>query len=339
MRLGFTYDLKDDYLAAGLSPEQAAEFDSVDTIDAIDDALRSLGHDVDRIGRIESLVQRLARGDRWDLVFNIAEGVRGFGRESAVPALLDQYDIPSTFSDPLACAVTLHKPSAKRILRDAGVPTCDFAVVEREQDAARVDLTFPVFAKPSAEGTSKGIGPDAKITNAAALKDVCARLLREHNQPVLVERYLPGREFTVGVLGTGPNARAVACLEIEMVRGRADSLDVYTYLNKEEYDTHVRYFLAHDDLAQRANDVALQAWRTLGCRDGGRVDLRCDEHGAPQVMEINPLPGLHPVRSDLPIMWSQLGRDYNDLIAAILESAAERVRTTPTRRETQPCAS
>lgn len=339
MRLGFTYDLKDDYLAAGFSPEQAAEFDSVDTIDAIDGALASLGHDVDRIGRLESLVQRLVRGERWDLVFNIAEGIRGFGRESAVPALLDQYDIPCTFSDPLACAVTLHKPSAKRILRDAGVPTCDFAVVEREDDLKGVRLPFPVFAKPSAEGTSKGIGPDAKITSTSALKDVCVRLLREHSQPVLVERYLPGREFTVGVLGTGERARAVASLEIEMVKGRADSLDVYTYLNKEEYDTHVRYFLAHDDLARRAGEVALHAWRTLGCRDGGRVDLRCDERGEPQVMEINPLPGLHPVRSDLPIMWTQLGRRYDDLIAEIVESASRRIAPVACRPEARPCAS
>ncbi len=339
MRIGLVYDLKDDYLAAGFSPEQAAEFDSVDTIDAIDEAIRSRGHETDRIGRIASLVRRLARGDQWDLVFNIAEGVRGFGREAAVPALLDQYGIPCTFSDPLACAVTLHKPSAKRILRDAGVPTCDFAVVEREEDAALVGLPFPVFAKPSAEGTSKGIGPDAKAADPSELQTLCARLLREHRQSVLVERFLPGREFTVGVLGTGERARGVASLEIAMVRGRADATDVYTYLNKEEYDTHVRYFLAEDEVARRAAEIAIRAWRTLGCRDGGRVDLRCDEHGEPQVMEINPLPGLHPERSDLPIMWTQLGRTYPDLIGSILESAMERVGTNAGRAETQACGS
>lgn len=337
MRVGLTYDLKDDYRDAGFSEEQAAEFDSIDTIDAIDHALQARGFQTDRVGRLETLMGRLSRGDRWDLVFNIAEGIRGFGRESVVPALLEQFDIPYTFSDPLACAVTLHKPTAKRVLRDAGVPTCAFSVVEREEDAQLVDLPFPVFAKPSAEGTSKGIGPDAKAGNPAELRALCARLLREHQQSVLVERYLPGREFTVGVLGTGDRARVVAGLEVEMVRGLADSADVYTYLNKEEYDTRVKYFLAHDDVAKRAGETALLAWRALGCRDGGRVDLRCDERGEPQVMEINPLPGLHPLRSDLPIMWTQLGRAYPDLIGAIIESAMLRAKSMRACSESRSC--
>src|SRR5688572_27418085 len=157
MLIGLTYDLRQDYLDDGYTAEQTAEFDSHITIDAIESALRGLGHQTDRIGRVTSLVERLARGDRWDLVFNIAEGLHGIGREAQVPALLDAYSIPYTFSDPLVCALSLHKALAKRVVRDLGLPTADFTVIEAPADSARVTLPFPLFAKPIAEGTSKGV--------------------------------------------------------------------------------------------------------------------------------------------------------------------------------------
>src|SRR5690606_30129911 len=142
MRIGLTYDLRDDYLAEGYHPHEVAEFDRADTIDALEAAIRAAGHETDRIGSAYRLIERLARADepRWDLVFNIAEGLRGYGRESLVPSLLDAYDIPYTFSDPLVCAATLHKAVAKHIMRDCGVPTPDFAVVERPQDIASINL-------------------------------------------------------------------------------------------------------------------------------------------------------------------------------------------------------
>src|SRR5688572_3644321 len=129
MLIGLTYDLRQDYLDDGYTPEQTAEFDSRVTIDGIESALRDLGHQTDRIGRVTWLVERLARGDRWDLVFNIAEGLHGIGREAQVPALLDAYSIPYTFSDPLVCTISLHKPTTKRVVRDLGIPTPDFWVV------------------------------------------------------------------------------------------------------------------------------------------------------------------------------------------------------------------
>lgn len=193
MRIGLTYDLRAEYLAAGFSEEETAEFDRPDTIDALDQALRSLGHGTDRIGSARQLIQRLARGDRWDLVFNIAEGLHGSARESQVPAILDVYDIPYTFSDPLVLAVCLHKGLTKLAIRSAGLPTPDFAVVERTEDLARIDLPFPLFAKPVAEGTGKGIGPSSKLGDRAALERVCRELLDRYHQPVLVETFLPGR--------------------------------------------------------------------------------------------------------------------------------------------------
>jgi D-alanine-D-alanine ligase len=178
--IGLTYDLRTDYLAAGYSAEETAEFDGIATIDAIDAALRGCGHQTDRIGNGRQLVQRLASGDRWDLVFNIAEGLHGAAREAQVPAILDLYEIPYTFSDPLVMALCLHKGLTKTAVARAGVPTSPFALVETIEDVETVDLPYPLFAKPVAEGTGKGITAESKITDRDALRRVCRRLLERH---------------------------------------------------------------------------------------------------------------------------------------------------------------
>ena len=331
MRIGFAYDLKDDYLAAGMAPDLAAEFDARDTIDAIAGAIVDAGHTVDRIGSARALIRRLDRGDRWDLVFNIAESTGGFGREALVPALLEAYDIPYTMSDPLVCAVTLHKASAKRILRDAGLPTPRFAVVDDPRDLARLDalgdraLRYPLFAKPIAEGSSKGIEGDAKCSTPAQLERLCRHLLERYRQPVLVEEFLPGREVTVGVLGTGDRARAVGVEEVTMLEGAEP--EVYSFKNKVDWEGKVQCRLATGPIADEASRLAVATWRVLGARDCGRVDLRADADGRLQVLEVNPLPGLRPGYSDLCLIWEFQGRAYNDLIRQVLESALLRVRS------------
>jgi D-alanine-D-alanine ligase len=157
LKIGITYDLREDYLIEGYSEEETAEFDRAETIEAIDQTLKELGYRTDRIGHLKSLTRRLAAGDRWDLVFNIAEGLRGFGREAQIPALLDAYDIPYTFSDPLVLALTLHKGMTKHVIRDMGIPTPDFSIIEKEDQITGICLSYPLFAKPVAEGTGKGI--------------------------------------------------------------------------------------------------------------------------------------------------------------------------------------
>ncbi len=322
MKVGLTYDLRTDYLAEGYGELETAEFDRPDTIDAIERAIREMGFETDRIGHFRHLVERVARGDRWDFVFNIAEGMHGIGRESQVPALLDAYEIPYVFSDPLVNALTLHKGHAKRVVRDAGVPTADFFVVENESDIARVDLPFPVFAKPVAEGTAKGIDRTSKIKSPAELRAACVRLLAEYRQPVLVETFLPGREFTVGIVGTGSSARVVGTMEIILL-DQADP-EIYTYTNKEHCEELVKYQRADDDMARRAEEVSLEAYRILGCRDGGRVDVRADARGEVKFLEVNPLAGLHPEHSDLPIICTLYGISYAELMRMIMDSALER---------------
>jgi D-alanine-D-alanine ligase len=322
MRVGLVYDLRDDYRALGFADEELAEFDFPGTIDAIDGALRALGHETERVGNVRVLAGRLAAGARWDLVFNTAEGVRGFGREAQAPALLDAFEVAYTFCDPLAAALTLHKGMAKRVLRDAGVPTAPFHVVGNEEDLATVALAFPLFVKPVAEGTAKGIDAGSRVADAAALAARCRLVWAKYAQPALVEPYLPGREFTVGVLGDGDGAHAIGTLEL-VLRASAEP-DVYSYLNKELSEERVDLPLADAASAVLVEPVALAAWRVLGGRDAGRIDVRLDAAGAPMVLELNPLPGLHPTHSDLPILWSALGRRYEALIDAIVTSASAR---------------
>ena len=324
MRIGITYDLREDYLTDGFSEEEMAEFDREDTIQAIEQTLQDLGYETDRIGNIKNLTRRLAAGDRWDMVFNIAEGFRGFGREAQVPALLDAYEIPYTFSDPLVLCLTLHKAMTKAVVRDLGIPTPDFRVVERMSDLEMFDLPFPMFAKPVAEGTSKGITAASKIWSESQLISVCARSLFAYKQPVLVEAFLPGREFTVGIVGTGKDATALGVMEV-ILRETAEP-DVYSYQNKERCEELVEYRLANDAMAEKAREIALAVWRGIGCRDAGRVDIRADAGGMPNFMEVNPLAGLHPQHSDLPIIANLVGLRYRSLLEAILDSAFARIQ-------------
>lgn len=329
MKIGITYDLRHEYLAAGYSEEATAEFDRLETIEALDQTLQGLGYTTERVGHVRQLAARLVEGARWDMVFNIAEGLYGFGREAQVPALLDAYGIPYTFSDPLVLSLALHKAMTKRVVRSLGIPTPRFAVVECEADIAQVDLPLPLFAKPVAEGTSKGISAASKICSQQELSTVCCGLLHTYRQPILVETFLPGREFTVGLVGTGTQARALGVMEV-LLLDEAEP-EVYSYANKALYENRVRYRLIDDVLAAQATEVALRAWRGLGCRDAGRVDLRCDAHVRPYFLEVNPLPGLHPEHSDLPILCSLLGITYETLLQMIMESATQRLSSCAVR--------
>ncbi|HSV89424.1 MAG TPA: hypothetical protein VLH61_12360 [Bacteroidales bacterium] len=323
MIIGFTYDLKDDYLAEGFSELEVAEFDTTETIFSIRDTLENLGHSVILVGNAKALLKRLAAGERWDLVFNICEGVKGFGREAQIPAILDVFELPYVFSDPLVMSLTLHKGFTKRIIRDLGIPTAPFEIVQHVADAESVELPFPLFVKPVAEGTGKGIGHDSKISDKAELIKVCRRLLSNFSQPVLVETFLPGREITVGIVGTGDSSRVIGMMEVLWKNSGISG--IYSYHSKANYQGLIEYQVPESELYQRCAEVALASWKGLGCRDGGRIDLRLDAAGVPNFLEVNPLAGLNPVHSDLPILAGKAGIEFKELIDMILQSAMERV--------------
>lgn len=332
MRIGLVYDLRDDYRALGYSEEETAEFDSRVTIDALDASLARLGWTVVRVGRGQELAKRLVNGERYDLVFSIAEGLRGRSREAQAPALCEMFDQPYVFSDPLTMAATLDKAVAKHIARDHGIQTAPFVVIENA-DAPLPDITYPAFVKPVAEGTGKGCAGKSLVHGARFLRREAARLIEVFGQPVIVESYLSGREFTVGVVGSGAKAEAIAVMEI--VVSPAAGGGVYSFEIKEDWERFVRLDLADDAEARKAAKLALAAYRALECRDAGRIDLKSDACGSPHFLEINPIAGLHPTHSDLPILTGKAGRDYDWLIGAIVSSACARYGIIPPERRSK----
>jgi len=320
--IGFVYDSRDEYLAAGFTEEQVAEFDTEDTIHLIEAALIRLGNHVERVGNGRKLAARLASGVRWNLVFSIAEGVHGRSREAQVPAVCELFDQPYVFSDPLTMAATLDKSVAKRIVRDTGVATAPFMVMETGTEDLSGWRHYPAFVKPLAEGTGKGCERASLVETEAELKNAARALVARFSQPALVEAYLPGREFTVGIIGNGADARVIGVMEV-CVNKNAEA-GVYSFNNKEFCETLVSYHKPEDAEAVRAGDVALQAYRALGCRDAGRVDLRSNAVNEPVFLEVNPLAGLHPTHSDLPMLAEQNGIGFDDLLKMILAAARSR---------------
>ncbi len=323
MRIGLTFDLKERYLAEGYRPEEVAELDSIETIDAIDASLRTLGYLTERIGNVKDLVFALAHGKRWDLVFNIAEGLHGLCREAQIPALLDAYRIPYVFSDSLTLAVTLHKGLAKAVVYEHGVPTAAYRVVRNSGDLIGLDLPYPLFIKPVGGGTGMGIDGNSIVRYPGQLEKGVGHLLAAHGQPVLVETYLSGREFTVGITGTAGQASVVGIMEISV--DTTSDQGVYSYASKQHYKECAAYRTVDGPVAAQCAEVALGAWKALDCRDGGRVDLRMDNRQVVNFLEVNPLAGLHPIDSDLPILAGMAGIGYTQLIGRIMDSACHRL--------------
>ncbi|MBF0109094.1 MAG: D-alanine--D-alanine ligase [Magnetococcales bacterium] len=323
MRVGFVYDLRDDYLREGFSPEEVVEFDTRETLDHIEGALLRLGYTVERVGRGRELARRLADGARWDLVFSIAEGVRGRSREAQVPAVLEMFDQPYLFSDPLTMALTLDKAMAKRVIHSSGIPTPPWRVVSSLDDLPAIDLPFPLFVKPLSEGTGKGCDLESLVRDRESLPRIVAAKLERFRQPVLVETFLSGREFTVGLIGNGPRPEPLGVMEI-LLNDQADA-EVYTMTNKELSEDRVSYRLVTGFLGDRIVHLGQAAFLALGCRDVARIDFRCDAAGNPCFLEANPLPGLHRTHSDLPIIAGLAGVTYDDLMGRILAAGRQRL--------------
>jgi len=324
--IGITYDLRDWYIEKGFSMIETTEFDKISTISGIETELIRLGFEVDRIGNIFELVQRLSQGDRWDLVFNIAECMYGDGRESAIPALLDQYKIPYVFSGPVVMGISLNKYYSKLLVEAAGVPVSPGRVIKELtelDDLMNEEIDFPVFLKPVAEGTGKGITTRSLVNSKEELMTLCTELLNDYNQPVLIEEFLPGREFTVGILGHAKNASIIGGMEIICKDGLPYSNEV-----KENYEEFASYLPIDDEVREECYAVALKSWIALGGVDAGRIDLRINRAGKVCFIEANPLAGLNPHSSDLPILSRMCGKDYSYLIENIINSALLRNKLT-----------
>ncbi len=320
--IALVYDLRSEYRALGYSADAIAEFDSEETIDLIAESLARLGHRVTRIGNGRALARCLADGCRYDLVFSIAEGLGGRAREAQVPALCELYGQAYVFSDPLTLALALDKGAAKRVVREAGIATAPFALASSAEVLPELAFDYPVFVKPVAEGTGKGCELASVCHDRAQLLAAVRALHARFEQDVIIEPYLCGREFTVAIVDRGGVPQVAGVLEIAYNNG-ADA-GVYSYRNKEASETLISYGVPDDVIAAGAVECALAAYRALECRDAGRIDIRCDANGQAFFIEANPLAGLHPTHSDLPMAVIRAGHSYDWLLNAIVTSAAER---------------
>ena len=313
--------------------DEFAEWDSLETIDAVADALLGVG-EVIRLEANEDFPERL-RDTRPDIVFNIAEGQYGVNREAHIPAICEFYGIPYSGSDPLALSICLDKARAKEMLAYHGVRTAPFAVVSSMSDLAGTrKLSLPLFAKPIHEGSSKGITEKNFCRTWDELEAQTAFLLETYRQPVIVEEYLPGAEFTCAVLGNGNEASVLPIVGMNFASLPEGALPIYGFEAKWIWDRPERPLQmfdcpAHIDesLTKAIELVTLDAYRVLGCRDWSRIDVRLDAAGQPNVVEVNPLPGILPNPADnscFPKAARAAGISYNELIQSCLRFAAER---------------
>ena len=322
MRVGFTYNVKTEYtFKPGDPPDANAEFDHPDTIGVIEDAIKSRGHEVVRLGNAKSL---LGRKDPLavDIVFNIAEGYEGRNRESQVPIILEMLRVPFVGSDALTLGLTLDKILTKKVLIAEGIPTPRYAQLDAVEDAWKVDLGYPLIVKPRFEGSSKGVRDASLVNTAAELERQARWVIETYHQPALVEEFIEGTEFTVAIIGNDPPAaQPVVQIQIE---GRLELGKLfYTFERIRKGADYVCPAPIPDALRRRLEEVAVRTYTAVDCRDFGRVDIRVDRAGRPYVLEINPLPSLS-TEDVFSFVATVQGETYDDIINRVLDAAIAR---------------
>jgi D-alanine-D-alanine ligase len=330
----------------GISPDHWDDLDSEETIQAISSALEAGGH---RITFLEGDVELydVLRTLKPDICFNICEGHFGDGREAQVPAMLEMLRIPYTGSRVLTLALSLDKPMTKRVLTYHGLPTPPFQTFERLDEPLDPELHFPLFVKPSSEGTGMGVSPESIVRDESQLRGQLRRIFERFDEPALVERYIEGREVTVGVIGNlvSPVARRIPedeeaprisrglhffpPLEVDMSAYPAEEAGIYTSRIKVDLAEDFHYLCPaplNEDQVEDLNWLTAATFRVTGCLDVARVDFRLDANDGdkPYILEVNPLPGLNPHYSDLCIEAAADGWRYEDLVNRILDEATER---------------
>lgn len=332
LQVGFTFNVK-RIKPTVEGEDREAEYDSPTTLQAIREAIASHGHEVIDLEATPELPMVLATTPV-DVVFNIAEGFRGRNRESQVPALLELLDIPYTGSDPATLSLALDKALAKKVVRAAGLDTPNFQLMNTGRE--RLDKQFtrwPLMVKPVAEGSSKGVIRKSVCHSEAEVREIVKEMVGRYNQPALVEEYIGGREFTVGLLG---ERRPEVLPPMEIVfTDKSDKTPIYSFEDKLEENDRIRYEVpAKVDPGQleRLRAAARSAFMALGCRDVARIDFRMDDANRIYFIECNPLPGLTPGWSDLVLIAQGDGMDYRTLIGEILSGAIRRYKERGSRR-------
>lgn len=318
-------------------PDLYAEWDEPATIDAVERALSGVG-EVIRLEATEDFPAKLLAA-RPDFVFNIAEGLYGPNREGHVPAICEFFGIPYHASDPLALSLCLHKGRTKEILQQHGVPTAPFVLASSRDAARNVGLPFPLFAKPVGEGSGKGVTVKSLCHNRAELVARVDEIIATYRQPALIETWLPGAEYTVAIIGNGAEARCLPIVGLRFDVLPAGAPPIYGYEAKWLWDTIANPLELYECPAPISEgerlaieEVALAAYHALECRDWCRIDIRLDAAGRPNVVELNPLPGILPDPRDnscFPKAAREAGMDYDELIQTVADIAWRRIAGRP----------
>jgi len=333
LKVGLTYNLKRQPSAdEGLPEDFYVEYDDEETVDAIAKALRKGGCKVKKIEADEKAYSKLKRL-KPDIVFNVSEGLRGESRESHIPAMLEMLGIPYTGSGPLTLAISLNKALTHQLLSVNGVPSPSFQVFTREDERIDEKLRFPFVVKPLLEGSSKGVRGSSLVRDEKSLRRQVSWVIKTYNQPAIVEEFLPGREFTVGLIGND-NPTVLPIVEILLDKLPSGASPIYSYEAKWVWDTPEKPFDISrcpadipPKLEKEIRRIAVKTFKVLNCRDICRIDMRLDENGKPRVLEVNPLPGLIPnpdAHSCLPEAARAAGYTYDQLICTILWQALKR---------------
>ena len=328
MKIGISYDLKEEVASTfGLPEDALEEYDSPETIQAISSALESGGHEVVKLGGGRGFIDKILQS-RVDLVFNIAEGLGNYrSREAQIPALLEMLGIPYTGSDPLTLSIALEKPLTKQLVRDAGVTTPRWKVINSLSEMDGTDWSgflFPVFAKPAHEGSSKGVRRASRVASEPELWGLVQAQMAVYSQPMMVEEFIPGEEVTVGVAGNSP-PQVLGIMRV--VPRLPQEYFVYSLEVKRDWRRMVRYecpAVVPGAVFSRICEDSLRICETLGVRDLARLDFRIAPDGTPYFLEVNPLPGLNPDSGDIVLLSRMMGMSYNQLILNVLSAALKR---------------
>ena len=328
MKIGLAYDLKETVISLPSCPEDALEeYDSPETVEAIATALESLGHSAVKLGGGKEFITNILQNDA-DFVFNISEGLGNYkSREAQVPSILEMLDIPYSGSDPQCLAICLDKPLTKRLLAAAGVRTPRWQLITDYRQLKQItcdDLPLPAFVKPAYEGSSKGIRLGSNVETTAQIAEVTTELIEHYKQPVMVEEFIAGDEVTVGMVGNSP---PTVLGIMRVLPKQTSTYFIYSLEIKRKWEQLVDYECPAQlvpEILEEITNSSLKIFKALGCRDFARLDFKLSPQGVPYFLEINPLAGLNPKSSDLPIMASKLGWTYQALISAILNAALQR---------------
>lgn len=314
------------------SVDTYAEWDTSETINALKEALECYNN-VTMIEANEDAFTRF-KEQQPDIVFNIAEGAVGVNRESQIPAILDMLQIPFTGSDALTLGICLDKARTKEILSYYKIPNAKFLSVNGKEKININGFSFPLIVKPLCEGSSKGIFSSSFVTNEKELTDEVERINVEYNQSAIIEEYLPGREFTIALIGNNDETEILPIIEINYDKYPDGVKPLYSYEAKWILDTKEQKFdvfdcpaKLDDQLEGQIKKIVLDTYNVLNCKDWSRIDVRLDKDGIPNIIEINPLPGIMPdpeENSSFPKAARAAGLDYNQMINRVLLAASKR---------------